>query len=394
MTAFPIRPEAADAPTSGIVDVMGAGRGRPGLIPLWVGEGDRPTPPFIAEAAARALGEGETFYTHQRGIPELREATARYHERLYGGTFDPNRFIVTTGGMQAAQIAIRMAAGAGDEVVIPTPAWPNFAGAAIVAGVRVVEVPLSRGPDGWSLDLDRLEAAVTARTRAIVVNSPSNPTGWTATREDHRRILDIGRRHGIWIVADEIYGRFVYDGAGRAPSFRDVAEPEDRVLYVQTLSKNWAMTGWRVGWLEAPPELGQTIENLGQYSTSGVPAFLQRGAVAALDEGDGFVAEQVAAAAEGRRIVCEGLAATGLVDLPPPPGAFYAYFRVRGVTDTKRLALDLIDRANVGLAPGSAFGAGGEAHVRLCFLRRADDLGEAVRRLAEALPALAGRNAG
>lgn len=393
MTAFPIRPEAADAPTSGIVDVMGAGRGRPGLIPLWVGEGDRPTPPFIAEAAARALHDGETFYTHQRGIPELRQAIARYHGRLYGGSFDPERVLVTTGGMQAAGIAIRVAAGAGDEVVIPTPAWPNFAGAAIVAGARVVEVPLSGGPAGWSLDLDRLEAAVTARTRAIVVNSPSNPTGWTATREDHRRILDIARRHGIWIVADEIYGRFVYDGSGRAPSFRDVAEPEDRVLYVQTFSKNWAMTGWRVGWLEAPPELGQVIENLVQYSTSGVPAFLQRGAVAALDEGDGFVAEQVAAAAEGRRIVCEGLAATGLVDLPPPPGAFYAYFRVRGLTDTRRLCFDLIERANVGLAPGSAFGAGGEAHVRLCFLRRADDLSEAVRRLGEALPALAGRNA-
>lgn len=399
MTAHPIRPEAAHAPTSGIVDVVGAGRGRPGLIPLWVGEGDRPTPPFIAEAAARALSDGETFYTHQRGIPELRDAIARYHERLYGGSFDAERFFVTTGGMQAAQIAIRMAAGPGDEVIIPTPAWPNFAGAAIVAGARVVEVPLSSGPAGWSLDLDRLEAAVTTRTRALLINSPSNPTGWTATREDHRRLLAIARRHGLWIVADEIYGRFVYDGGGRAASFRDVAEAEDRVLYVQTCSKNWAMTGWRIGWLEAPPDLvqtqnlGQTIENLVQYSTSGVPAFLQRGAVAALTEGDGFVAEQIAAATAGRDIVCEGLAATGLVELPPPPGAFYAYFRVRGVTDTKRLAFDLIDRANVGLAPGTAFGTGGEAHLRLCFLRRADDLREAVRRLAETLPALAGRNA-
>ncbi len=399
MTDFPIRPEAADAPTSGIVDVMEAGRGRPGLIPLWVGEGDRPTPPFIAQAAARALGDGETFYTHQRGIPELRAAIARYHERLYGGSFDAERFFVTTGGMQAAQIAIRMAAGPGDEVIIPTPAWPNFAGAAIVAGARVVDVPLSDGPTGWSLDLDRIEAAVTARTRALLINSPSNPTGWTATREDHRRLLAIARRHGLWIVADEIYGRFVYDGAGRAPSFRDVAEPEDRVLYVQTFSKNWAMTGWRIGWLEVPPELGeaqdlgQVVENLVQYSTSGVPAFLQRGAVAALDEGDEFVAEQIAIAAEGRRIICDGLLATGLVDLPRPPGAFYAYFRVRGITDTKRLALDIIDRANVGLAPGSAFGAGGATHVRLCFLRRAEDLHEAVRRLAEALPAVAGRNA-
>lgn len=388
--AADIRPEAAGAPTSGIVEVMSHGRGRPGLIPLYVGEGDLPTPAFITEAAHRSLQAGDTFYTWQSGIPELREALARYHAGLYGGVFDPDRFSVTVGGMHAAQIAIRIAAGMGDEVLIPTPSWPNFDGAVTISGATPVSVPMSVGQDGWHLDIDRLGAAVTPRTRAMVINSPANPTGWTAGREELAAILGIARRHGLWIVADEIYGRFVHGpgllaGTGRSPSFRDVMEPDDHVMFVQTFSKNWAMTGW----LEAPVQLGPVIENLVQYSTSGVAGFLQKGGVTALDEGEPFVADQIARARRGREVVCEGLRATNVVDLPAPPGAFYAFFRVDGVTDTRRLALDLIDRANVGLAPGSAFGQGGERHLRLCFLRRSEDLEEAVRRLAAVLPALA-----
>jgi aspartate/methionine/tyrosine aminotransferase len=391
---FPLRPEASEAPASGIVEAMSYGRGRPGLIPLWAGEGDLPTPAFIGEAAARSLAAGETFYTWQRGIPELREALAGYHGRLYGTAFDVGRFSVTVGGMHAAQIAVRITAGGGDEVLIPTPAWPNFRGAITVAGARPVPVPMTSGPGGWTLDLDRLGDAVTPRTRAIVVNSPANPTGWTAGLDDLRTILAIARRHGLWIIADEIYARFVYEPTltmhGRAPSFHDVMDADDRILFVQTFSKNWAMTGWRVDWLEAPPALGPTIENLIQYSTSGVATFLQRAGIAALEEGEGFAADQIARSGRGRDIVCQGLKATGRVDLPTPPGAFYAFLRVPGVTDSRALALRLIDEANVGLAPGSAFGAGGEAYLRLCFARKAEDLEEAVRRLAPVLGRLPG----
>jgi aspartate/methionine/tyrosine aminotransferase len=390
---FALRPEAAGAPASGIVEVMTYGRRRPGLIPLWAGEGDMPTPAFICEAATRALAAGETFYTWQRGIPELRQALARYHERLYGRAFGPERFSVTVGGMHAAQIAVRITAGAGDEVLIPTPAWPNFRGAITVAGARPVPVPMTGGTAGWTLDLDRLREAVTPRTRAIVVNSPANPTGWTARLDELSAILTLAREHGLWIIADEIYARFVYDpaltmGEGRTPSFHDVLEADDRILFVQTFSKNWAMTGWRIGWLEAPPALGPTIENLIQYSTSGVAAFLQRAAVAALEQGESFAAHQIARARRGRGIVCAGLATTGRVELPAPPGAFYAFLKVLGVTDSRALAMRLIDEANVGLAPGTAFGDGGEAYLRLCFARKADDLEEAVRRLAPVLKGL------
>ncbi|MDP8920039.1 MAG: aminotransferase class I/II-fold pyridoxal phosphate-dependent enzyme, partial [Pseudomonadota bacterium] len=266
-----LRPEAEQAPTSGIVDVFSYGRLKRGIIPLWVGEGDLPTPSFICEAAARSLSEGETFYTYQRGIPELRQAIARYHEGVYRKAFDPERFFVTSGGMPAMQLAFRMLSGNGDEVLIPTPAWPNFAGAITIAGARPVAVPMTIDAKGWHLDFERLEQAITPRTRVLVINSPSNPTGWTATHADLRAALDLARRHGLWIVADEIYSRFIHDPAlaidGRTPSFRDVMEPEDKILFVQTFSKNWAMTGWRLGWLEAPPVLGQVIENLIQYQT-------------------------------------------------------------------------------------------------------------------------------
>jgi aspartate/methionine/tyrosine aminotransferase len=386
-----LRPEAEQAPTSGIVDVFSYGRSKPGIIPLWVGEGDLPTPSFICEVAAQSLAKGETFYTYQRGIPELRQAIARYHEQVYRKAFDPERFFVTSGGMPAMQIAFRMLAGNGDEVLIPTPAWPNFEGAITIAGARPVPVPMTIDEKGWHLDFDRIEKAVTPRTRVLVINSPSNPTGWVASHADLQAALDLARRHGLWIVADEIYSRFVHDPAlavdERSPSFRDVMVPEDKIIFVQTFSKNWAMTGWRLGWLEASPTLGQVIENLVQYQTSGTPVFVQRAGVAAIEQGEAFLADQMVRARRGREIVGR-LAQTGLVELPPPSGAFYAFLKIKGARNSKDIAFRLIDEANVGLAPGSAFGEAGEGYLRLCYLRKAEDVEEAVRRIHEALPRL------
>jgi aspartate/methionine/tyrosine aminotransferase len=388
-----LRPEAEQAPTSGIVDVFSYGRLKSGIIPLWVGEGDLPTPSFICEAAAQSLAKGETFYTYQRGIPELRQAIARYHEQVYRKAFDPECFFVTSGGMPAMQLAFRMLAGNGDEVLIPTPAWPNFAGAITIAGARPVPVPMTIDAKGWHLDFERLEKAITPRTRVLVINSPSNPTGWVASHADLRAALDLARRHGLWIVADEIYSRFIHDPAlavdGRSPSFRDVMEPDDKIIFVQTFSKNWAMTGWRLGWLEAPPALGQVIENLVQYQTSGTPVFVQRAGVAAIEQGESFLADQIVRARKGREIVGR-LAQTGLVELPPPSGAFYAFLKIKGASSSKDIAFRLIDEANVGLAPGSAFGEAGEGYLRLCYLRKPEDVEEAVRRISEALPRLVG----
>jgi aspartate/methionine/tyrosine aminotransferase len=383
-----LRPEALNAPESGIVEVINYGRLKPGLIPFWVGEGDLPTPDFICAAASASLAAGETFYTWQRGIPDLREALARYHTRLYDAPLSPERFFVTGSGMQAVQIAVRMVAGAGDEIVIPTPAWPNVAAAGGIAGASVVTVPMQYRAGAFTLDLDDLAAAITPRTKALMINSPANPTGWTASKDQLADILKLARRHGIWIIADEIYARFVYDGSPRAASFHDVMDEDDRIMFVQTFSKNWAMTGWRLGWIEAPPELGQMIENLIQFSTSGSPVFVQRAGIAALDQGEDFVAGQISGARRGRQIVMEALAATNRVEMAPPAGAFYAFFTVDGQTDSRRLAIDLVDRANVGLAPGSAFGPGGESGLRLCYARKASDLVEGMDRLQKAIRAL------
>ena len=376
-----LRNEARLAPESGIVEVMNHGRDRPDLIPLWAGEGDLPTPAFISDAAAQALAAGETFYTWQKGLPELREALARYYHRHFGKVFDPEEFIVTGSGMHAIKLAIEALAGMGDEVVYLSPAWPNFAAAAGVSGATPVPVRLDHSSNGWMCDMDRLAAAVTPRTRALFINTPSNPTGWTADHATLRSILELARKNGLWIVADEIYSMFYY-GGGRAPSFLDVADAEDRILFVNSFSKNWAMTGWRIGWIRTHPSLQQVFENLIQYSNSGVAQFMQRGAVAALDQGDDFVAEQVERARQARDIVGAALKGTGRAVFSLPQGAFYQFFAIDGLPDARKAAFEFVDHANVGLAPGTAFGPGGEGFLRLCFRRRLDQLDEAMNRLA------------
>lgn len=376
-----LRPEARQAPESGIVEVVNAARDKEDLIPLWIGEGDLPTPDFICAAAKASLDAGETFYTHQRGIPELRQALARDHTELYNRAFSPEQFFVTGSGMQAMQIAVQCVAGAGDEVVYPSPAWPNLAASVEIMGAKAVPVVIEHGPGGWTLDLEKLFAAITPRTRAIYLNSPSNPTGWVADRQTLADILEKARSLGLWIIADEVYGRFFYGDGPCAPSFSEVADPDDRILYVNTFSKNWAMTGWRIGWLAAPPEMGQVIENLIQYSTSGVPVFSQRAAIAALEDGKDFLQHQIARARGGRQIVADAFKASNRIRLTEPEGAFYLFFGIEGYSDSRRLALDMVAETGVGLAPGSAFGIGGDAFLRLCFARSPDHLQEAVKRI-------------
>jgi aspartate/methionine/tyrosine aminotransferase len=383
--ASALRAPAREAPVSGIVEIMKYGRARGGVMGLWAGEGDQPTPAFIVEAAHRAMAAGETFYTWQRGLPDLREALARYHARLYGRPFSADEFFVTGSGMQAIQITLAMTATAGSDVIIPTPAWPNAAGATGLIGAHPVEVPMQFGNAGWSLDPERIAAAITDRTRVIVMVTPSNPTGWTATHDDLHAVLALARQHALWIVADETYARFWYGDGERAPSFLDIMNAGDRILFVNTFSKNWCMTGWRMGWIMAHPSLGQVVENMIQYSTSGVAQFMQRAGVVALDQGEDFVVRQVARARASRDIACEILGRTGRCRFTPPQGAFYLFFSVDGEPDTNALARRLVDEAQVGLAPGTAFGAGGEQFLRLCFARDPKQIHDACERIARVL---------
>ncbi len=380
-----LTPQARDEPDSGIVKAAMYGMARTGVIPLWSGEGNIPTPAAFAQPAIDSLLRGETFYTWQRGIPELREALARYHARHFGRAFDAENFFVTSGGMQAIQTIIQMIAGEGDEIIIPTPAWPNYAGPLRVQGSRPVEVPMDFRNGRWHLDLDRLFDAITPRTRAISLNSPSNPVGWTATRDELIAVRDTCRRHGLWILGDEVYSRFYFGARGetRAPSFLDICDDEEMLLLANTFSKNWAMTGWRVGWLQAPRVLGPAIERIIQYNSSGTPAFLQRGCVAALDTGDDFVAEQVSRARSNRDLVSRMLAGMPQLRFETPPGAFYLFFAIDGMRDSTATTLRIIDEAKVGFAPGATFGPGGEGHLRMCFLRDPGKLEEALDRFGQ-----------
>ncbi|MEM7302548.1 MAG: pyridoxal phosphate-dependent aminotransferase, partial [Pseudomonadota bacterium] len=334
---------ARDLPESGVVAVMNFGRTKENVVPLWVGEGDLPTPDFISQAANKGLADGETFYTWQRGIPELRQALANYHQRLYKKPMQPDRFFVTGSGMQAIMLAVQAVAGPGDEVIVPAPYWPNIHAAVSINRSTPVVVEMDFDPvAGWSLDLEKIERSITPNTKAMFLNTPSNPTGWVADRETLQALLELARKNGLWILADEVYARFVYD-RDAAPSFYDVIEPDDRLIFVNTFSKNWAMTGWRVGWISAPPELGQVFENLVQYNTSGVAAFLQRGAVTALAEGEGFFQMQLDRARKGRDILSDALSQSGCASFAKPDGTFYLFFHIDGEDDATDLAYRLVD---------------------------------------------------
>ena len=381
-----IRPMAAALPESGIMAVVNYGHEKPGLIPFWAGEGDEPTPAFICEAAMAALRDGETFYTYQRGIPLLRQGIADYVRRHFQADVEAERIIITGSGMQAILLTVQALVGPGDEVVVVSPVWPNIFAAIRMQDAVPRTVPLECGAAAWRLNFEKLFAACGPRTRALFINTPGNPTGWIIDPEDMRQLRDFARARGLWIIADEVYAQFVYDRP-RVTSFLELMEPEERLIVTNTFSKNWSMTGWRIGWVVIPRSqaLGQVYENLVQYSTSGVPAFLQYGCLAALNHGDAYLKHLVERCRQARDIVCEHLAALPQIHLVRPQGAFYLFFQVEGEHDSMALAKRLIDQANVGLAPGIAFGEGGEGFLRLCFAASHETLRTGVERLLAAL---------
>ena len=365
---------------SDIIEVVDLARDDPDVIKLWVGESDLPTPDFICEAANRAMRHGHTRYTFSRGIPSLRSALAEYQSRLYASAIDVERISVTVGGMQAVLQAFQAVIEAGDEVVVPAPGWTNVFEAARIAGAEVRTVPFRYGNEGWSLDVEQILAAVTPRTRMLVLNSPHNPTGWIMPREQMQQLLEFARERGLWILADEVYGRLTYE-VPRSPSFLEICEPEDLVIVTNTFSKCWAMTGWRVGWVVAPPSLSEVFENLLQFTTTGVATFIQHGAEAAIREGEDFLASFVERCHRARDLACDALGAVPNLSFEKPGGTFYLLFAVDGLTDSKQFVVRALREAKVGLCPGVAFGPGGEGHVRICFGVDPELLEEAMSRL-------------
>jgi aspartate/methionine/tyrosine aminotransferase len=373
---------------SKIRELYNEGVGREDILAFWVGEPDQPTPEFVRRAGMDAIAAGELFYTHNLGIPELRAALASYISRLHRPTSE-SQVAVTSAGVNALMLASQLLVDPGDRVVEVVPLWPNLLEIPKILGARVATVPLDFSPAGWNLDTEKLLAALTPGTRALYLNSPNNPTGWTVSREAQRAILGHCRRHGIWIFADDAYERLYYGetspGNTVAPSFLDIIDEGDRVISANTFSKAWLMTGWRLGWLVVPPSLMADLGKLIEYNTSCAPVFVQRAALAALSQGEPVIAHTRERLRRCRDFLIARLRSLDRVRVAVPDATMYAFLRIEGVTDSLAFCKRLVREHGLGLAPGSAFGPEGEGFVRWCFAADEAKLADGVARLARSL---------
>ena len=379
-----INTNVAQLAESQIRQIMELGHRMEGVIPLWFGEGDEPTPDFIKQAAVQALAEDKTFYVPNSGVPELRQAIAEYMTTLYGRPVEMDRITATTSGMHGIMLAYQTILDPGDTVVIVGPIWPNAVHAAAVLRAQVRVVALREVGGEWTIDLDALFDALNG-AKALIINSPNNPTGWMAERAELEAIFAFCRDHGIWMVCDDVYARLVYDGRTLAPSVAQMAEPDDRVIVINSFSKNWNMTGWRLGWITAPPDLLQTLAKLTEYNIAGPPTFVQHAGIVALRDGEAHVAQSRAAFEERRDLVFRRLSSLNRIGMAKPKGAFYAFFSVEGEANSLAFAKRILHDAGVGLAPGTAFGDVGEGYLRLCFAVRPALLNQAMDRLERVL---------
>lgn len=395
MSSYPIEAHAnVRAIASSLIrEVANAGLGKRDVLPFWFGEPDEVTPKFIRDAAHAAMEAGDTFYTHNYGIPDLRQALAKYVSGLHRPVAADD-IIVTNSGMSALMLISQALVGPGDRVVAVTPLWPNITSAPRLMGAEIVRVALrfdKRKHDQWEwrLDLDELLTALTPETRALYLNSPNNPTGWTITLEDQKAILDHCRKHGIWIVADDAYERLYYEPRSTrtgfrtpcAPSFLDLADRDERVVGANTFSKTWLMTGWRLGWLVAPAALVPEIAKLIEFNTSCAQGFIQRAGLAAVTHGEPVVERTLQRFRMARDFLIGELCAIEGVQAALPPGAMYAFFRIDGMRDSLAFCKRMVTDAGLGLAPGAAFGPEGEGYIRWCFASDVDRLAEGVSRL-------------
>lgn len=356
-----------------------------GVLRLYFGESSQPTPEFIRQAAIRAMDAGFTFYTENAGLPSLREAIAEYYERMQGVRLDPRReIVVTASGVQALNVAIRCTLDPGDEALILTPAWPNGASIVALCNAKAIEVPQPLRGDRYEIDWKTLEAAVTERTRLLIYSSPSNPLGWTATEEDQDGLLDFARRHGLWLLADEVYDRLWYEGktlGAPVPSILRKATRDDAVIVVQSFSKTYCMTGWRLGYLIARGDLAGKATQLNEFIVSHAPSFTQKAGETALRDGEPEILRMLQRLKTNRDFCMEALGRMPRLTVPKPEGAFYLFPRVRGVADSFDFCKRLLLETKVGLAPGVAFGAGGEGSIRICYAADLAILEQAMGRL-------------
>jgi aspartate aminotransferase len=379
-----IRPLIQDLSTENIAGLAVRAQQLSDVIPLWYGEGDLVTPEFIRDAAKSALDEGMTFYIpNMRGLPALSEALADYQTKLHGVPIGIERSTVAPGGMQALLMALSLIVDLGQNVVYVEPQWPNIRNLIHFAGAEPRPVPLQLIEGEWTLDMEAIRAACDARTRAIVLSTPSNPTGWAATRQDLEALLALGRERGVWIISDEVYNRLYFSGAA-APSILQIATSEDLVMTINSFSKAWAMTGWRVGWLTHPTSVAPELAAMAQYMNSGTAGFVQAGALAAIRHGEGIAIEMRDRCRNGVDLAYEALSGVSAIRLPnKPKGGMYAFFSIEGENDSSVACRSLLEITRVGLAPGYMFGKSSQAFLRMCICRNPEQLKLALERIGE-----------
>ena len=373
---------------SKIRDVANAGIGRSDVLAFWFGESDEVTPDFIRQAAIESLQRGETFYSHNLGLPELRHAVSGYMSALHGNVAS-DRIAITSGGVNALMLAVQALVDAGDEVIAVTPVWPNLTAQPLILGANLKRFSLTPVGGVWKLDLQALLAQVSAKTKVLILNAPINPTGWTLDRAEQQAILAHCRKTGTWILADEVYERLYYEQStnGCAPSFLDLAEPEDRLVVVHSFSKSFLMTGWRLGWLVMPPSLTPQMGKLVEFNTSCASVFTQRAGIVALQRTDEVTPRVVAHLKHCRDTLVPLLQALPGVTVAPARGGMYAFFKLDGVDDSLAVAKRLVAEAGLGLSPGDAFAPEAQGWLRWCFASRDPArLAQGVDRLASWLP--------
>lgn len=353
--------------------------GRDDIIPLFYGEGCWQTDPEIVAAGTGALSKGAHFYTPNAGLPELRHAIAAYYQDDLGLDIAPERIVVTGSGMQALALAAQALVNTGDRAIVVTPVWPNMPETLKLVGAHIQRFDLTPDARGlWQLDVDALCEAITPEVRVVLFNSPNNPTGWTATAEELSKLRQRARETGTWLIGDDVYQRLTFDTPS-APSILSGATDNDRIVSVNSFSKAWSMTGWRLGWLVVPEPVARTLEPLTEFNISCVAPFTQAAGMVALSHTDRLVAELMARLRSGRSIIADGLGTLSGVRYAPAPGTFYAFFQLEGLDDSYRAAEKLLHAEGLGVAPGVAFGA--EGWLRLCFAQEPETLMNAVRAL-------------
>jgi aminotransferase len=351
------------------------------VISLGIGEPDFTTPEPILNAGIRSLQAGETHYTSNHGKLELRQALSANLERLYGVKYDPvEEMVITVGVSEALYLTMTAILDPGDEVIIPTPCFVAYQPEVIMAGGVPVEIP-TRMEDNFQVDPARIRKAITPRTKAIFVAYPNNPTGAVASREILTEIAAIAEQHDILLISDEIYDRLVYD-------FQHVCVPafsqriQQRTVLLGGFSKDYAMTGWRIGYAAGPADIIKGMIRIHQYSVMSAPTTAQDAALEALAVGEKHVQQMVTEYNRRRRLIVDGLNQLGLKTFEPR-GAFYAFPNISASgMDDETFCQKLLEEEHVAVVPGNSFGPGGEGFVRACYATAYEKIEEALRRMS------------